>query len=243
MLIAWSDSSSIYVKVIGSRSSITEVGEQLAWLGAALHSSPFDGIAYCRTYIDEDPRFVKEQVDFNHGLEKAETKTLRINFSLEGEHPETDQYIEGKCWCRLFRNPVLVRGFPIMRRTLHESGLELPLNMIAQLMGVSRAHVFNDVIFIKGYSTMLVPSRQEDDLIVWHVFAKADGSRISYLENSLPPIQGFSIHQLQTARHIVGWCSGVRIHAGMSLVLYVRRTLWSSDLDNRRWTHRELRYR
>ena len=208
------------MKVTGNRSSITEVGEQLAWLGAALRSSPFDSIAYCRTDIHESKWSVREQVDSQNGLEQAETRALKIKFSLEGEPLETNKHVEGRCWYQLFRNPVLVRGFPIMRRTLQESGLELPLNMIAQLLGVSRAHVFNDVVFIKGYSIMLVPSRRENDLIVWHVFSNADGGRVSYLENTLPQLQGVGIHLLQKARHIIGWCSGIKVHAGTCPVLY-----------------------
>ena len=88
--------------------------------------------------------------------------------------------------------------------------------MIAGLVGVSRAHVFNGVVFVKGFSTMLVPSKQADGFIVWHVFFNADGSRISYLQNNLPRLQGLGIQHLQTSRHIVGWCSRARSHAGMS---------------------------
>jgi hypothetical protein len=199
-LTAWNDSSSISVKVTGSRSSIAEVGEQLAWLGAALRSSPFDSIAYCRIDVDESQRSVKEQVYSKHGLEQVETRALKIKFSLQGESLETNKPVEGRCWYQLFRNPVLVRSFPIMRRTLQESGLELPLNMIAQLLGVSRAHVFNDVVFIKGYSMMLVPSSRQNDLIVWHVFSNADGSRISYLDNTLPQLQDVDINDLQNCK-------------------------------------------
>jgi hypothetical protein len=208
-----------------------------------LRSSPYDGIAYCRPYLDDSQQSVEEQVDSKDGLDLVGTKALRIRFSFERERFETDKHVEGRCWSRLFRNPVLVRGFPILRRNLHESGLELPLNMIAELVGVSRAHVFNDVVFIKGYSTMLVPSRQEHDLIVWHVFSNADGSRISYLDNTLPHLQGVGIHNLQTARHIIGWCSGVISHAGRSLLIYIQRISWSPNLENRRWTHSELQHR
>ena len=212
-LTAWRSSAFVYVKVSGTRGSIIEVGEQIAWLGAALRSSPYKGIAYCQPQI-KDGSWTTEEYHRLHGNPEMEAKVLTINFPFDPEDPSAGGQSQGTCWYDLFRNPVVVSGFPILRRTTHHNGLELPLNMIAGLLGAKRAHIFSDVVFIKGYSAMLVPSKQSDGLLVWHVFHNADGSRISYLDNDLPPLQDFGFWNLQAFRHVVGWCSSAKSYAG-----------------------------
>ncbi len=218
-LTAWRGPAVVFVETRGTRGSIIEVGEQLAWLGAALRSSPYDGIAFCRPQI-EDSSWTTEQ---HHKLQcdpkQVEAKVLIITFSFDLENLSAGRQSQGTCWYSLFRNPVVVSGFPILRRNPHHDGLELPLNMIAGLLGAKRAHVFSDIVFIKGYSAMLVPSKQSDGLLVWHVLHNADGSRISYLDNYLPPTQDIGFWSLQTSRHIVGWCSYANNCAGKPLTL------------------------
>ena len=213
-LTAWRSSAVVYVKTSGIRGSIIEVGEQLAWLGAALRSSPHDSIAYCRPQIEDDTWTIEQPETLRDDPEREKIRNLRIKFSFDSEDLSIDRQSQGRCWYHLFRNPVVVPGFPILKRSSDQNGLELPLNMIAGLLQVKRAHMFGDVVFIKGYSVMLVPSKQSDGLLVWHVLYNADGSRISYLDNDLPPLQDVGFENLQTSRHIVGWCSHAKSFAG-----------------------------
>lgn len=101
-----------------------------------------------------------------------------------------------------------------MRRIPLYRGLEIPLNMMTALVGTARAHVFNDVTILKGFSSMLIPSGQSEDIIVWHVLFNGNGSRISYTEYDFAPLRNTSFPHLQTSRHIVGWCSQVECYAG-----------------------------
>ena len=213
-MTAWSAPASIHVQVSGTRGSIIEVGEQIAWLGAALRSSPYDSIAYCRPRIEDGSWTVKQHQKSRCDPEQEKMKVLRINFSFDPKNLSADGQSHGRCWYGLFRNPVVVPGFPILERDSDQYGLELPLNIIAGILQVKRAHIFEDVLFIKGYSVMLVPSKQSDGVLVWHLFYNADGSRISYLDNKLPPLKDVGFWNLQASRHIVGWCSNANNCAG-----------------------------
>lgn len=213
-LTAWRSSAVVYVKTSGTRGSIIEVGEQLAWLGAALRSSPYKGIAYCQPQIENGSRTTERYHRSEYTSDRVDAKVLTITFLFGPEDLSAGGQSQGTCWYNLFRNPVVVPGFPVLRRKTHCDGLEVPLNMIAGFLGVRRAHIFSDVVFIKGYSAMLVPSMQSDGLLVWHVFHNADGNRISYLDNDLPPLQDFEFWNLQASRHIVGWCSYAKNYAG-----------------------------
>ena len=233
-LTAWRSSAVVYVETSGTRGSIIEVGEQLAWLGAALRSSPYQGIAYCQPQIEDGPRMTERYYRLEYNPDQVEAKVLTITFLFEPEDLSARGHLQGTCWYNLFRNPVVVPGFPVLRRNTHYDGLELPLNMIAGLLGAKRAHIFSDVVFIKGYSAMLVPSMQSDGLLVWHVFHNADGSRISYLDNDLPPLQDLGFWNLQASRHIVGWCSYAKSYAGKCRPFGALRIYKVSDYDAHR---------
>ena len=212
-LTAWRSPPFLYVEASGSRSGIAEVGEQLAWLGAALRSSPYIGPANCRPYIDDSDQTIEGQSELRLGRGQNELKPLNIDFAFDQDGLD-DKNSEGQCWQSLFRNPVLVRGFPVLRRGTHQHGLEMPLNMMAGLIGAVRAHVFNGVVVIKGFSSMAIPSGQADGLLKWHVFFDPDGGHISYLRHELPPLEGVGLSNLQTLRHVVGWCARTQSCAG-----------------------------
>lgn len=213
-LTAWRTSSAIYVEVSGSRSSIEEVGEQLAWLGGALRSSPFAGVASCLPYVDTSDWSQDERDGLKYRNQQDSCPILKINFSFDEGNTDPESRAPGRCWYNLFRNPVVVRGFPISGRDSLAPGLDIPLNIMAGLIGTARAHTFNNTMILKGFSSMLVPSKQSGNLIVWHVLFHADGSRIPYLEYDLSPLQLTSFAHIQTSRHIVGWCSSIKSRAG-----------------------------
>lgn len=109
---------------------------------------------------------------------------------------------------------MVVEGYPIPRRSETDTGLEIPLNMMAGLARTQRANTFNEKLFIKGFSTMLVPTKHSGDLLIWHLLYNKDGNRISYLDNTIPHAENVSVFDLGKARHIRGWCSEIRNYAG-----------------------------
>lgn len=213
-LTAWRTSSAVYIEVSGSRSSITQIGEQLAWLGGALRTSPFADLASCIPFIDAFPLVRKDHHELLIQDRQYNDHTLMIDFYFRKGNTDSEYDIDGRCWHNLFRNPTVVQGFPIMRRESPCDGLEIPLNMMAGLVGTARAQVFDDINILKGFSSMLIPSRQSEDVIVWHLLFNANGSRISYMRYDFSPLRQISFQHLQTSRHIVGWCSRIQSHAG-----------------------------
>jgi hypothetical protein len=76
------------------------------------------------------------------------------------------QLFNVQCWHNLLRNPVLVKGYPILRRSEPNTGLEIPLNIMAALARALRATTFNKRLFVKGFCTMLIPNKQIGDLLI-----------------------------------------------------------------------------
>lgn len=200
------------VEAFGTGHSVAEIGEQLAWLGAALRSSPYElGVAYSMPFIsdiriDNTPHQVSKTVSRPDIL-------VEIDFTMQGKEEDIGP-ANGQCWHNMFRNPVVVKGYPIQRRSEPDTGLEIPLNMMAGLAQTQRANTFNGKLFIKGFSTMLIPTRHSGDLLLWHLLYNKDGNRISYLDNAVPYTEKVGVFNLEKARHVVGWCSEVRNYAG-----------------------------
>ncbi|KAL7894589.1 hypothetical protein HDV64DRAFT_287875 [Trichoderma sp. TUCIM 5745] len=183
--------------VIGDASFVAEAGEVLAWIGAALRTSPYsDRLAYCSPVITW-----------------LDTFNCSIDFRIE-EIPQQTIPSNGQCWHRMFKNAVIVKGFPIRRKLEARVGLEIPLNVMAGLVRTKRIEQFDGRHFIKGFSAMLVPTKRSGDIIIWHYVYKQDGSYISYLDASGANYEHVETVDVETSRHIVGWCMEAVIHAG-----------------------------
>ncbi|KAK2592180.1 hypothetical protein QQS21_010122 [Conoideocrella luteorostrata] len=218
-LIAWIDASNFMVEVLGKGDSIAQVGEQLAWLAAALRSSPTDepGVASCTPFIDDI-----HQCNDSSGSPTTlvwPAMLCKIDFTVQTKAPDFEPS-NGQCWHNVFRNPVVVEGYPIPRRSEPNTGLEISLNIMAGLVGTKRVNTFNGYIFIKGFSAMLVPTRNTGDLLIWHLLYKKDGNHISYLDNTVAHAQNLIEFELEEARHIIGWCSEVKYCAGAADAVY-----------------------
>ncbi|KAF5987863.1 nucleoside phosphorylase [Fusarium coicis] len=209
-LAAWINGSKVMVQTSGSAAAISETGEQLPWLGSALRSSPHpQGLSYCTPSIrsmHQDP-------------EMPQAVVCVIGFGLEQllKPPDNEN---GHCWHGIFRNPVLVKGFPILPRLERNTGLEIPLNLMAGLARADRVDQFNGKVYIKGFSTMLVPTKQFKEVVYWHLIYKEDGSRISYLDDNLDRDALAGFPDLTAHRHVLGWCCEARFYAGSSQAQY-----------------------
>ncbi|KAF5264211.1 hypothetical protein FOXYS1_5008 [Fusarium oxysporum] len=194
-------SSTFIAEVNGEVATIAEIGEQLAWLGAAFRNSPEEkGLVYCTPEIS-----IQGSSSTN-----AETKTspeivFKIQFTMERIKEEQD--INGQCWHSLFMNPVIVKGYPIPQRDERNIGLEASLDI---LTGLARAHQiqhFDDMFCIKGYSTMLIPTKLCGDIQCWHLLHQKDGGRLSYFGHDLPNSESPGCPpNLEQVRHVLGWC-------------------------------------
>jgi hypothetical protein len=214
-LTAWINGSQFMVETFGTGDAVAEIGEQLAWLGAALRSSPYElGVSYCTPFISDI------RVDNTPPQGSSISLTPEILCSIEFVVEKEVKHLEppnGQCWHNMFRNPVVVKGFPIPRKSEPDTGLEIPLNMMAGLARTQRANIFDGKVFIKGFSTLLVPTKHSEDLLIWHVLYNKDGNRISYRDNTMPHAKNVNISHLETVRHVVGWCSEIKNYAGRKI--------------------------
>lgn len=212
---AWIHEKRFFVEVTGINESIAEIGEQLAWLASALRSSLHRSkLSYCRPYISST---AAEKVSSSMlQLPSIIKVSCVIDFSLNVEE-ENLLPSRGRCWHQLFRNPIAVKGFPIPHRSRHETGLEIPLNLLAGLVHAENADIFDNKIFIKGFSSLLVPTKymRDQGQIIWHLFYNPSGDRISYRDGMKGHVANVTLPDLGTSRHILGWCLDARCYAGM----------------------------
>lgn len=135
--------SKFIVQVYGVSVSIVEIGELFAWLGAALRTSPrHEGLMYCTPII-------RTIVQDTTSLPNIELPPSSIHVIYEIEYiteilPQTLPAANGQCWHDIFKNPVIVRGYPIPRRLEWNTGLEISLNIMAGLAQTQRVNRFKE---------------------------------------------------------------------------------------------------
>ncbi|KAN0073022.1 hypothetical protein V8E54_009136 [Elaphomyces granulatus] len=221
-LTAWIHDSKFVIEVFGTGYSVAETGEQFAWLSAALRSSPYTlGVACCTPSIGE----IRVGTSLHSSPRTTTTHQIfcKLDFTIQ-ECGECFGPSNGQCWHKMFRNPIIVQGYPIPNRSEPSTGLEIPLEIIAGLFRTRRVNTFNGKLFIKAFSIMLVPTRQSEDLFIWHLLYNKNGSRISYLDNTLAFTGNINGFDLEKARHIVGWCSEAEYYAGAADATYTVET-------------------
>jgi len=207
----------LIIKVTGVRPALVELGEQLAWLGATLRSSPSeDGsrVFYCRPRIKQRKTSIPPS-PFVH---------WRFHFDLF-EMPQADasafELHNGRCWFGLFRRPVVVQGYPIRQKPKESAGLEIGLSLAAELAQAPGAAVFDGRVVLKGFCVILVLVEQVQDTLFWHLISNEHQRPMSYRD---PRIVHLGTHfsedgpsilpGLEKSRHVVGWCSKARGLAG-----------------------------
>lgn len=208
-LEAWITGPKLFLEAIGTAHFAAEIGEQLAWLtGTLFYTSRHLGIAYCTPSITSIKKFQSLETSA-----ESNSSSCRIDFSV---HLPEDRSVahNGQCWHDMFEQLTVIYGYPIQQRDHSESGLEVPLNVMLGLMGTRTLNIFHDKIFIKTFSSMLVPTGRRENSIMWHLLFKNDGQRISYLESVDDHLNTIRLSEVETARHFVGWCSDVNFNAG-----------------------------
>ena len=132
----------------------------------------------------------------------------------------------------MFRNPVVVKGFPILARPGDERGLELPLSMMSTLGEAHFATRYGTTLILKGLCTMLVPTRKTKHSITWNFLFNEDGKRIPYycVRDRCPGWIGTDkVRQdhLESGilRNFVGWASNITRHICMLPAIHLNAAL------------------
>jgi hypothetical protein len=202
----------------GSQAALVELCEQLAWLGAALRASPVPvGICLATPSIT-----TSEDINPNGGVPSL---SVRLGFTVTPtlqQSLSTDQV--STCWHAMFRNPIVVDGFPILARHENEQGLEISLGIMSILAEARYATHYNATLVLKGFCTMLVPTRRTLSSITWHFLHNEDGRRIPHFSFRERCPGWIGTNEVNTnmleagdTRHFVGWASCITRHLGKSL--------------------------
>lgn len=211
--MAWIDAPKFMLEVYGVSVSVAEMGELISWLGAALRTSTrHSGLVYCLPNVRHIDPITTPLKNFELSPSSAQV-IYEIGYEMEPV-PQTLPAANGQCWHDVFGNPVVVRGYPIPQRLERNTGLEISLNIMAGLARTRRVNRFKEKVYIKGFSTMLVPTKKNTDIICWHLIYNRNGEHISYLDDDQDQEQYIGQLDLENYRHVLGWCSEAKLYAG-----------------------------
>ena len=201
----------------GGQAALTELCEQLAWLGAALRNSQ---VTFGKCLTIPSVTASKDACSSS----PVPSITVHLGFTVTPLDHGLSTDAEGTCWYAMFRNPVVVSGFPILARYENEQGLELPLDMMSILAEAHFATRYDTTLVLKGLCTMLVPTRQTERSITWHFLFNEDGRRIPYYSFRERCPGWISTDKVSTdlleagnVRNFVGWVSDITRHLGVFL--------------------------
>lgn len=202
------------LEACGNPGSLAEIGEQLAWLASALQPSPGgNGPFSCTPFISDILKSIFPSRPSESPV--SARLTYKIGFSIDAVQKSVDT-ASCQCWHDMFLNPMIVKGYPIPSRVESNTGMEIPLNVMAGLARSEQVDRFNGKTFIKGFSTLLVPAKRIGDMLLWHLLYKKDGSRISYLDSTATHAEDVSSLDLGSLQHVLGWCSEAQFYSGKS---------------------------
>lgn len=74
---------------------------------------------------------------------------------------------------------MVVTGFPIPERSYDDKGLQIPVDVIAALAGVSIAVDIGSGFFLKGGTIAFIPVERRSDRVQWHLVERG-GEIIDY---------------------------------------------------------------
>lgn len=197
----------LLVEAYGFPDQLVYTGEILMWLTCAVRSSPDSNqLGYAEPVMSV--------------LDREE-----LVFHVSVRTPSTPLAIQSRnsCWARLFRNPAIAFGFPVLQQPhlgmARGLCMEMSLPMMATLAEASHVSMLGDRIVMKGYSCFLVPTVSTDTAIVWHAICNEDGSYMSHfdpriLHVSPKPQRTILLSELDFFRHFVGWCTIVKSGLG-----------------------------
>ena len=193
----------------GSPSNLVQLGEILAWLGAACWaSSCTNDIEYCAPSISIS------------GFGSGSVNACKIRFIYEKTDVEDLSLPrDDLCWQKLFLNPAITKGYPVNYRKHNEKGIEIPIQMAAAVSHAQWVTTFGGLLVLKGVCSALIPVARFGSSIIWHYYINEDGKRISY-DDILKQkgAQGvLNLSSILSFKHFVGWTPEAHVMIGTHL--------------------------
>jgi hypothetical protein len=192
------------IDTVGDPFFLAEAAEIMVWLSIACRASA-----------------ARDEIGIGH-MDLQQVNDLRNDVSFVGKltlEDATTSNDEGMstatCWHAMFRNPVIAHGYPIPSRRSQEQGLELSVDLMLTLAQAFYGAVYCGVLMMKGFSTLLTPTRKENGSVTWHFIFDKTGARQTYNDG----LQHSRLHTLDEAifdgaRHFVGWSGSAEFLTG-----------------------------
>jgi hypothetical protein len=186
-----------------------ETVEQLGWLASALYSPRI-----AEGMVLRHPRIDKLEVSTTTTDSFPATITASCCMGFEN-YPVTkaNEPTNGFCWSPLLRNHVIVNGYPILRRSNSNTGLELSLGSMAYLFRSQQIVQWGERIIMKGFNALAIATSLAAGAVIWHLIHNANADeRISYIDSRVDAVlshvsHDFSLRDVEGKRHFIGWCS------------------------------------
>lgn len=223
------------IEAFGIQSGLSDVAEQLLWVSTALRKPASTASAMTLHSAKLIPQIFPDREIPYLDKECYQRCLGKVAFRVEYTAtplPEGQQSAGGGCWMELFRSCPVVMGYPIPSREPRRPGLELPLDIMASLIGADRVTPFGHDLIMKGYSDLLFATECHEGFIMWHLICneRESGSwtsRISFADTRIPRPADHELSHVRPGdvfdhRHIVGWTSTVRLNAGQSVARIAR---------------------
>ncbi|KAI0102512.1 hypothetical protein GGR51DRAFT_562433 [Nemania sp. FL0031] len=189
----------------GPENAITVMVQQLSWL-VATFSMPQPS--------EEGPTYCTPILGSINGQAQNE-EILKLDTSFTKLHVNENR----ACWLSLFSPAVIAHGFPIPKRD-NNIGLEMPIELMAAIIGARHAVRFDGGVVIKGFSSMFLPVMRTNHWIQWHYVANRNpDEQLSYDKGvkrcrNRALLSNIRLDALTNHRCFIGWNSLVEIRVG-----------------------------
>jgi hypothetical protein len=118
-----------FIKIHGDPYTMPEFMEQIAWLAATLSLTPPP-----ETLVIVSPRIHISSVEASTNQDSNEIWVSgHLNLDIQDDKKQFS-LVKGTCWTKLFTNPVIVSGYPILRKSTPAAGLEASLGIMTSLL-------------------------------------------------------------------------------------------------------------
>ncbi|KAG5762801.1 hypothetical protein H9Q72_009105 [Fusarium xylarioides] len=192
----------------GGYYAVSEVGEQIAWLASVFREHNHTGFISIMPHVTDF-----SATAFKNSIGSTTAVMGKCSFSFSTRPETAYNPNQGFCWERLFGSLNIIRGYPILRRSVPKSGLEVSLRYAAAIVGSSEVVQWDKRLVIKGFNMLMVATQVTDDVVIWHLLVNEEPQeRISYIDPRLDHIDirssgDVSLRHVEGKRHIVGWCT------------------------------------
>lgn len=201
--------SHLIITATGPARFISECGEQLAWLKAALSNSSLHHSSYCTPSITSywvSPS-LSESLNcegyFKIGSDIAHP--ARRGDSI----PRVQNY-----WNELVKTSIVVVGYPISRRPENHPGLELSFNTLLHLLQADKTTIVNGSVLLQGQNKTVQLMKHGDNIFLWHPLYNKDQCCLCCTDrhvglHAVAHHNHIDLNNLNAGRHIFSNCADI----------------------------------